>query len=97
MKKKHFTYSSFNKPFKDSDSCQGKEIGDEISFKDLKGTLLASNTMGITIFDLFSEIIEESDMKKFLEINGIKEQFTGAGLVLRTFLAILGNKCRNFN
>ena len=45
--------------------------------------------MGITVFDLFNEIITGEDMKRFLQQHGVKEDYFGAGLILRTFLQML--------
>ena len=45
--------------------------------------------MGITVFDLFNEIITGEDMKRFLKDQKIKEEYFGAGLVLRTFLQMV--------
>ena len=35
------------------------------------GTLLASSTMGLTLFDLFGEIVTEADLKFFLRFDSI--------------------------
>ena len=35
------------------------------------GTLLASSTMGLTLFDLFGEIVTEADLKLFLRFGSI--------------------------
>ena len=35
------------------------------------GTLLASSTMGLTLFDLFGEIVTEADLKFFLRFGSI--------------------------
>ena len=45
--------------------------------------------MGITIFDLFNEIMTEEDMKRFLITNGITEEFFGHGLALRSLLQMI--------
>ena len=45
--------------------------------------------MGITIFDLFNEIMTEEDMKRFLFTNGINEEFFGHGLALRSLLQMI--------
>jgi hypothetical protein len=45
--------------------------------------------MGITVFDLFNEIITEEDMKRFLHKNNVVEEYFGAGLILRTFLQMI--------
>ena len=37
------------------------------------GTLLASSTMGLTLFDLFGEIVTEADLKLFLRFGSISE------------------------
>ena len=42
------------------------EVGQQIIQNGQKGIYVASSGLGITIFDLFSEILQESDMKRFL-------------------------------
>jgi len=53
------------------------EIGQQIILNGQKGIYVASSGLGITIFDLFSEILQESDMKRFLRDHGefIPDQF----------------------
>ena len=46
------------------------EIGQQIILNGKKGIYVASSGLGITIFDLFSEILQESDMKRFLRDHG---------------------------
>ena len=46
------------------------EIGQQIILNGQKGIYVASSGLGITIFDLFSEILQESDMKRFLRDHG---------------------------
>ena len=45
--------------------------------------------MGITVFDLFNEIITIDDMKRFLQIHDVKEDYFGAGLIIRAFLQMI--------
>ena len=45
--------------------------------------------MGITVFDLFNEIMTVDDMGRFLKQNRVEGEYFGAGLVLRTFLQML--------
>lgn len=45
--------------------------------------------MGLTIFDLFREIMSEKDMKYFLLSHGIKERFDGNSLALRCLLLLM--------
>ena len=47
------------------------------------------SAMGITVFDLFNEIITEYDMQKFLDENSISGVFSGASLILRAFLLMV--------
>ena len=46
------------------------EVGQQIILNGQKGIYVASSGLGITIFDLFSEILQESDMKRFLRDHG---------------------------
>ena len=49
-------------------------IGEHIDTGTHRGCLIASSWMGITIFDLFNEIITPDDMTKFLKQKGSYEQ-----------------------
>ena len=51
------------------------DIGAEIKIQKESGTLIASSSMGITIFDLFTEVLNEEDMRRFLKMNNIKGKF----------------------
>ena len=59
-------------------------------FNSPKGALIASSSMGVTVFDLFNEIITRNDMIRFISDNGITEQdYEGAALILRCFLLLM--------
>ena len=45
--------------------------------------------MGLTIFNLFREIMSEKDMKYFLLSHGIKDNFDGNSLPLRCLLLLM--------
>ena len=70
-----------------------KFVIDKIANPLSKGGLIASSWMGITVFDLFNEIIAEDDMHKFLKDKGPKgiaeKDYNGAALVLRCFLLLV--------
>ena len=54
------------------------------------GIYLASSRFGITIFDLFSEILQDNDMRHFLRENKIDDtNYNQASLILRCFLLLL--------
>ena len=57
--------------WKDNSASGRTTIGDEITAAGETGSLIASSGMGITIFDLFSEVLEEKDMMKFLKKNNV--------------------------
>ena len=56
---------------KDNTASGRTTIGDEITVAGETGPLIASSGMGITIFDLFSEVLEEKDMMNFLKKNNV--------------------------
>ena len=57
--------------------------------------MIASSKMGITVFDLFGEIMTVDDMHRFLKKMGVNEGYSGAALILRSFLVLMDlNKVR---
>jgi len=65
------------------------EIGSELEVAGQSGVVIASSEMGITVFDLFNEIMTVEDMVRFLKQNQVEGEYFGAGLVLRTFIQML--------
>ena len=58
--------------------------------------MIASSKMGITVFDLFGEIMTVDDMHRFLKKMGVNEGYSGAALILRSFLVLMDlNKVRD--
>ena len=54
--------------------------------------------MGITVFDLFGEIMTVDDMHRFLKKMGVNEGYSGAALILRSFLVLMDlNKVRSLS
>ena len=53
------------------------------------GQVIASSKMGITVFDLFGEIMTVDDMHRFLKKMGVNEGYSGAALILRSFLVLM--------
>lgn len=74
-------------------------IGESVMANGRAGTYLASSQLGITVFDLFSEILNEKDLKLFLTSNQI--DITGfkdlAALVLRAFLLLVDLNDPNYS
>lgn len=64
-------------------------IGATINNGTRPGQLVASSAMGLTIFDLFREIMSEKDLKYFLLSHGITDQFDGNSLALRSMLLLM--------
>lgn len=46
-------------------------VGDHIEVGDKQGILIASSRMGVTIFDLFGEILSQEDLKTFTSSHGM--------------------------
>ena len=72
-------------------SLQSNNIGEVIKTNGREGIYLASSQLGITIFDLFSEILEEADLRQFLiehhvEASMFKDM---SALILRAFLLLV--------
>merc|ERR1739838_1047168 len=72
-------------------SLQSNNIGEVIHTNGREGIYLASSQLGITIFDLFSEILEEADLRQFLiehhvETSMFKDM---SALILRAFLLLV--------
>ncbi len=73
----------------DRGECLASPIGETIDNGTRSGELVASSTMGLTIFDLFREIMTEKDMKYFLLSHGIKDRYDGNSLALRCLLLLM--------
>jgi hypothetical protein len=73
----------------DRGECLASPIGAIIDNGTRSGELVASSTMGLTIFDLFREIMSDKDMKYFLLSHGIKDRFDGNSLALRCLLLLI--------
>ena len=71
-----------------------------MSVENTEGILVAASSLGLSIFDLFNEVLTADDMQKFLKQNNVFENHFGAGLIIRTLLLILdfatGEKIQNF-
>merc|ERR1711935_407105 len=66
------------------------DLGSAATIGNVQGTYLASSKLGITVFDLFAEILDEVDLRRFLKEHQIDSQdFDHAGLVLRSFLLLV--------
>ena len=72
-----------------------------MSVGNTEGILVAASSLGLSIFDLFNEVLTADDMQKFLKQNNVFENHFGAGLIIRTLLLILdfatGEEFLNFN
>ena len=53
----------------DDEMFTSRNLGDELCKESLSGVYVASSKFGITIFDLFSEVLQEKDLKRFLTDN----------------------------
>ena len=54
------------------------------------GTKIADSDMGVTVFDLFNEVLSQSDLESFLHSHGINYgDYRGHGLILRSFLLLV--------
>ena len=73
----------------DRGKCLAQPIGATINNGTRPGQLVASSAMGLTIFDLFREIMSEKDLKYFLLSNGITDHFDGNSLALRSMLLLM--------
>lgn len=60
-----------------------------MSVENTEGILVAASSLGLSIFDLFNEVLTADDMQKFLKQNNVFENHFGAGLIIRTLLLIL--------
>ena len=53
--------------------------------------------MGVTVFDLFNEVLSQTDLESFLHSHGINYgDYRGHGLILRSFL-LLVDLCKNIS
>ncbi|CAG5082854.1 Oidioi.mRNA.OKI2018_I69.PAR.g10221.t1.cds [Oikopleura dioica] len=73
----------------DRGECLAQPIGATINNGTRPGQLVASSAMGLTIFDLFREIMSEKDLKYFLLSHGITDHFDGNSLALRSMLLLM--------
>lgn len=84
-----------------TDVSNGNNVGEQVDIQPgIIGTLIASSEMGITIFDLFGEILTPDDMKGLLQRNGIApENYEGTRLAIRCLLLLLdlGKVCDKLN
>jgi len=72
------------------DDVVNGDLGSAATIGNVQGTYLASSKLGITVFDLFAEILDEVDLRRFLKEHQIDSQdFDHAGLVLRSFLLLV--------
>ena len=75
------------------------KIGSKMIVGNTEGILVAASSLGLSIFDLFNEVLTADDMQKFLKQNNVFENHFGAGLIIRTLLLILdfatGEKLQN--
>merc|ERR1712131_2900 len=53
------------------------------------GVVVASSAMGLSIFDLFNEVINTEDMKLFLTQHQVLGDFSGPALIIRCFLQMI--------
>ena len=67
------------------------DLGSVVRIGSIEGTYLASSKLGVTVFDLFGEILDEVDLRRFLKENEIDkcDEFDRAGLILRSFLLLV--------
>lgn len=72
-----------------NDLYSTNNVGDIVPAGGSEGTLIASSSMGVTMFDLFGEIMTESDMKHFLNSHGVREQFRPGALSVRCFILLM--------
>ena len=56
---------------------------------DIEGTLVGASSLGLSVFDLFNEVLTADDMLRFLAQNNVEENHFGAGLIVRTFLLMI--------
>ena len=84
-----------------TDVSNGNNVGEQVDIQPgIIGTLIASSGMGVTIFDLFGEILTPNDMKGLLQRNGIApENYEGTRLAIRCLLLLLdlGKACEKLN
>merc|ERR1711892_1053892 len=72
------------------DDVVNGDLGSAATIGNVQGTYLASSKLGITVFDLFAEILDEVDLRRFLYKHQVNsDEFDRAGLVLRSFLLLV--------
>ena len=65
------------------------KIGSNLIINGRSTTIVASSDNGVTVFDLFGEILSEDDMRAMLFENGISDIYNSKSLILRCCLLLI--------